>query len=34
MGWKQDALNKIFKDLHNAWEMNQLETTDADSEKL
>jgi len=31
---KQEVLNKIFKDLHNAWEMNRLETTDADSGKL
>ena len=31
---KQEALNKIFKDLHNAWAMNRLETTDADSGKL
>jgi DNA-binding LytR/AlgR family response regulator len=31
---KQEALNKIFKDLHNAWELKRMETTDADSGKL
>lgn len=28
---KQEVLNKVFKDLHNLWEMNISETTLADS---
>lgn len=30
---KIDKLNRIFKDLHNAWEMNRPETMNADSEQ-
>jgi DNA-binding LytR/AlgR family response regulator len=28
---KQEVLNKVFKDLHNLWEMNKLETINEDS---